>query len=235
MAHDIERLYFESTPPIDVADLGRGARLLVPHGAAFGTPQLIRRGTFHDWVRKKPDAYWVPGDRTSAHAGADLAFFVRRGQVYKIPEGLPVRAVLGGVVAWVGRRSDPESTHGVVLRHGGSRSFVYTHYADVGQIVKPGQRVTRGQIVGHARPYSSEYPVVVVHFAMGVYVPRWGSDGMDPTFLLRRWGVRHPVGSQLCAADELNVGTSGLWRSPGVIEGLSPVAKWDRRWKDEWR
>src|SRR5438067_8290759 len=112
MVAGMERILFDSEPPIAASDLGRGARLLVPRGAAFGVPQLIRDGVFTDWVRKEPDRYWVPGDRTSSHAGVDLGFFVRRGNVHALPEGLPVRAIAGGVVRWTGRRSDPESTHG---------------------------------------------------------------------------------------------------------------------------
>ena len=44
-------------------------------------------------VRKKPDAYWVAGDRTSSHSGVDLGFFVRRGAIYELPEGLPHEVV----------------------------------------------------------------------------------------------------------------------------------------------
>src|SRR5438067_461685 len=84
MVAGMERILFDSEPPIAASDLGRGARLLVPVGAAFGVPQLVRQGVFWDWVRKEPDRYWVPGDRTSSHAGVDLGFFVLRGAVYAL-------------------------------------------------------------------------------------------------------------------------------------------------------
>jgi len=225
-----ERLYFDATPPVDARDLGPGARLLVPTGAAFGVPQLVRNGTFWDWVRKKPDAYWVPGDRTSSHAGVDLGFFVRRGEIFQLPTALPIRAVLPGIVKWTGRRSDPESRHGVVLSHGGSAGFfLYSHYADVKECVKPGARVRRGQVVGHTLAYSKEVPVVLAHFAIGIHVRGWGTDPWDPSYLLRRWGVLMPIGQ--CFADELNQGKHGAWEGRGRIRGLESVGRWDRRWR----
>jgi hypothetical protein len=230
----LDALYFESAPPIDAGDLGAGARLLVPTGAAFGVPQLIRGGTFQDWVRKEPDAYWVPGDRTSSHAGTDLGFFVRRGSIYALPAGLPIRASLAGTVRWTGRASDPESKHGVVLDHGGSRKgFVYSHYADVKECVERGQRVRKGQIVGHTLPYSETVPVVLVHFGIGLHVKGWGTDPWDPTLLLRRWKVLMPLGQ--CFADELNQGKSGVFVAPGRIDGLSAVGRWKKGWRNVYR
>ncbi len=229
-----DELYFESTSPIDARDLGAGARLLVPTGTAFGVPQLIRQGTFWDWVRKEPDRYWVPGDRTSSHAGTDLGFFVRRGRIFELPRGLPIRAALGGVVRWTGRASDPESRHGVVLDHGGSkRAFVYSHYADVEECVKRGDRVARGAVLGHAIPYSKAFPVVLVHFGVGLHVRGWGVDPWDPTFLLRRWKVLMPMGQ--CFADDLNQGKSGVFKSPGRIEGLAAVGRWKKAWSNVYR
>lgn len=227
-------LYFDSLPPIDAADLGVGARLLVPSGTAFGVPQLIREGTFWDWVRKEPDRYWIPGDRTSSHAGVDLGFFVRRGAIHQLPVGLPVRATLAGRVEWIGRKSDPESKHGVVLNHGGdARAFLYSHYADVLEAVKPGRRVQAGDIIGHTMPYSPKTPVVLVHFGLGLHVRRWGVDPWDPSFLLRRWRVLMPVGQ--CFADELNQQKHGTWESRGKIRGLEPVGRWNKKWRSIYR
>jgi hypothetical protein len=235
---DLERLFFQSTPPIDRRDLGRGARLLVPRGAAFGVPQLIRHGVFWDWVRNEPDRYWVAGDRTSSHAGVDIGFFTRNGRIYALPEGVPVRAIWDGRVEWTGRRSDPESRHGIVLNHGGTRRlFLYSHYADVFESVRPGERVTRGQTIGHARRYSEEHPVVLVHFGLGLYVRSWGNDPLDPTALLKRWKVRHPLGpGSRCDADRLNNrSASGVWLAPGKIEGLRAVGRLPAREKDVFR
>lgn len=230
----LEALYFESVSPIDPRDLGAGARLLVPTGAAFGVPQLIREGTFWDWVRKKPDAYWVPGDRTSAHAGVDLGFFVRRGAIHQLPEGVPVRATLPGRVEWIGRKSDPESRHGIVLRHEGSRkAFLYSHYADVRESVKPGRRVEAGDVIGHSMPYSEAVPVVLVHFGVGMHVRGWGVDPWDPSFMLRRWKVLMPLGQ--CFADELNQGKHGVWEARGRIRGLEAVGRWDAKWRSIYR
>ena len=43
-------------------------------GGVILVDQLVRHGVFWDWVRKEPDRYWTAGDRTSSHAGVDLAF-----------------------------------------------------------------------------------------------------------------------------------------------------------------
>jgi hypothetical protein len=188
-------------------------------------------------VRKEPDRYWVAGDRTSAHAGVDLGFFARNGRIYAFPEGLPVRAIDDGRVEWTGRRSDPESEHGLVVRHGGSRRlFLYSHYADVMEAVRAGARVRRGQVIGHARPFSQDTPVVLVHFGVGLYLRGWGNDPLDPTVLLKRWRVRHPLGlDSRLAADELNRGASGVWRAPGKIDGLRSAGKLSAREKDVYR
>jgi murein DD-endopeptidase MepM/ murein hydrolase activator NlpD len=232
---DLERLFFSSLPPIASSDLGRGARLVVPRGAAFGVPQLVRHGVFWDWVRDEPDRYWVAGDRTSSHAGVDLGFFARDGRIYAFPEGLPVRAIAAGRVAWTGKKSDPESKHGVVLDHGGSRRlFLYSHYADVREIVRPGEKVERGQVIGHAGPFSREFPVVLVHFAIGLYVRGWGNDPLDPTALLKRWRVRQPLHARTDALT-LNRGGGGVWRGPGRIEGQRAVGKLGAREKDVYR
>jgi hypothetical protein len=230
----LDRLYFGAVPPIDAGDLGAGARLLVPVGAAFGAPQLVRNGTFWDWVRKKPDAYWVPGDRTSSHAGVDLGFFVRRGAIYQLPVGLPVRAILPGRVKWTGRRSDPESRHGVVIQHEATdRIFLYSHYADVKERVRSGDRVAPGQVLGHTIPFSREFPVVLAHFGIGVHVRGWGTDPWDPTFLLRRWKVLMPANG--CFADELNRGKHGAWEGPGRIHGLEAVGRLEPPWRNVYR
>lgn len=232
----LESVFFEATAPIDRRDLGRGARLLVPRGAAFGVPQLIRHGVFWDWVRKRPDGYWVAGERSSQHAGVDLGFFARRGEVFALPEGTPVRAIADGRVQWTGRRSDPESRHGVVLDHGGSRRlFVYSHAADVKETVKPGERVRRGQVIGHAIPFSREFPVVLVHFGLGLWVRGWGNDPLDPTALLKRWGVRHLLGEPGLDGDALNSSPAGTWRAPGKIDGLRVVGRVPARARDVYR
>jgi hypothetical protein len=236
----IEDLWYRSSSPIDLRDLGKGARLLVPQGCGFGVPQLVRHGIFWDWVRKAPDHYWVAGDRGSTHGGVDLGFYVQRGKVYQLPDGLPIRAVADGVVQWVGKRTDPESELGVVVNHGPgdpkSGVFFYTHHADIEQAVKTGQRVKQGQVIGLARPFSKEFPVVVAHTGFGMWLPGWGNECLDPTAWLARWGVLHPVGpDSTCFADDLNLAKHGVWRAPGKIDGLEPVAKLDRRWKSFYR
>src|SRR5262249_40067170 len=136
---------------IDVADLGRGAALLVPNGLAFGALQVRRGRQFHDWVRDEPDRHAIEGSRHALHLGVDVAFFVRRRVVFALPAGLPVRAPADGVVAASyasgARELEPG---GLILLHGhGDRDDVrpFTYLGDVRDERRDGEPVSRGEVV----------------------------------------------------------------------------------------
>jgi hypothetical protein len=233
----LARLFEGAVAPIDVRDLGAGARLLVPNGAAFGTPQLWHDGRPWDWVRHRADAYWIEGDRGSQHSGADLGFFTRRGRVHLLPVGLPVRAPCAGRLECAGADADPErGSEGVVLVLGmARRPRLYVHLADFEVRARRGARVRRGQILGVTAPYSRAYPMVVLHFGIGVLVPGAPPNALDPTPLLRRWRVRHPVAPEsTCNASALNRGRPGSWRAKGVVDDLETAATWRAEWRDSW-
>jgi hypothetical protein len=233
----LARLLLRSAPPFDVADLGRGARLLVPNGAGFGTPQLWADGVPYDWVRHGPDGYWIEGDRGSQHSGVDFGFYVRRGSVFPLPEGFPVRAPCDGVLEAAGRDADPEpGPGGVVIALGArTRPRLYVHVTDFRVTVRRGARVKTGQILGETVRYSRRYPVVVVHCGAGVLCPGAPPNPLDPTPLLRRWRVRHPVApDSTCNAAVLNRGRPGRFVAPGEITNEAPVATWRAEWRDVW-
>lgn len=237
MTDALAALFLGSASPLAVRDLGAGARLLVPNGAAFGSLQLWHEGTPWDWVRHRPDAYWIPGDRGSQHSGVDLAYFVRRGEVFHLPAGLPVRAPCDGTLEAAGRGADPEpGPGGVVLTLGRKPApRLYVHLTDFRVTARRGARVRAGDVLGETVRYSRRFPIVVLHFGVGVLVRGAPPNPLDPTPLLRRWRVRHPVfPGSTCNASALNRGKPGVWRGPGEIDGLAPVADWRAEWRDVW-
>lgn len=237
MTNDLGCVLSESASPFDARDLGAGARLLIPNGAAFGTPQLWHAGAPWDWVRHRADAYWIEGDRGSQHSGVDFGFFTRQGRVYPLPIGLPVRAPCAGVLERAGADADPEpGPGGVVLAVGRARAArLYVHLTDFRVVARRGARVRKGQVLGETVRYSRRFPIVVLHFGIGVLLPGAPPNPLDPSPLLRRWRVRHPVGvGSTCNASALNRGRPGVWRAPGVIDDLEPVATWRAEWRDAW-
>lgn len=240
MADALARLFGASRAPIDASDLGPGTRIVIPNGAAFGTPQLWRDGVPLDWVRGTPDGYWVEGDRGSSHSGVDIAWFTlpwgRQTAIAPLPEGVPVRAPVDAVVEAVGRDADPEAGPGaVVLALGrGPKPRLYVHLSDFRATVRKGTRVRAGTVLGETVRYSAAHPIVVLHFGIGVLVEGEAPNPLDPTPLVRRFGWRHPVhpGSS-CDAAELREGAvPGRWIAPGRIEGLEPRGRWDGRRRD---
>ena len=239
MADALERLFLRSSPPIAATDLPKGSAILIPNGAAFGTPQLWRQGHAFDWVRGTRDAYWQQGDRGSSHSGADLAFFVmpwgRQLAIVPLPEGLPVRAPVSGVIEEAGVGADPEPGPGaVVLAIGDTKKTrVYVHLTDFSPCVKAGTRVRQGQVLGETTRYSRKHPIVVLHFGIGVLMPGEPPNPMDPTPLIRRFGWRHPVWADSpCDASVLRRDAiPPRWESAGVVKGIEPVGRFDGRWR----
>ncbi len=237
MKDALAALFLRSVPPLAAADLGRGARLLVPNGAGFGTPQLWADGSPFDWVRHEPDGYWIEGDRGSQHSGVDFGFFVHRGAVRHLPAGLPVRAPCAGVLEAAGRGADPEPGPGGVVIGLGARTGprLYVHLTDFRVTAKRGAKVRPGDVLGETVRYSRRFPIVVLHFGVGVLLRGAPPNPLDPTPLLKRWRVRHPVDvDSTCNAAALNRGASGRWLEPGRIEGSAPVATWRPEWQDVW-
>jgi hypothetical protein len=227
-------LFLESSPPVDLRAIGRGARLLVPNGAGFGSPQLWHDGEPFDWVRLRRDAYWIEGDRGSQHSGVDFGYCVRGRFVYPLPEGLPVLSPCDARVERAGADADPErGPGGVVLTIGRPRApRLYAHLTDFRVSVKKGARVRAGDVLGETVRYSRRFPIVVLHFGVGVLSQGAPPNPFDPTPLLKRWRVRHPVfvGST-CNAAALNRGKPGRVLG-GVVSGLEPVATYRPEWLD---
>jgi len=236
----LTRLFTTARPPIAAKDLGAGARVLVPNGAAFGTPQLWRDGEPIDWVRGVADGYWVEGDRGSSHSGVDVAWFTRpwgrQTAIAPLPSGLPVRAPVDAVVEATGRDADPEPGPGSVVLVLGAKPAprLYVHLTDFHVTVKKGMHVRAGDVLGETTIYSRRHPVVVLHVGIGVLVRGTPPNPLDPTPLVRRWKWRHPVypGSPYDAARLREGALPGRWRGPGRIEGFEPRARYDLRVPD---
>lgn len=239
----LDELFLRSLAPVAPSDLGRGARLLVPNGLAFGALQLRRGRTWFDWFREEPDRHNLPGSRHSLHLGVDLAYFIRRGVVWMLPRELPVRAIASGVVAASFAGGTPElEPGGMIILHGPgpaatARCVVpFTYLGDVRELKRPGEVVKAGEVVAVTLgQVPQKRPRVVVHLGVGLSIPGHGLEFLDPTSLLRRWGVRHPVEpTSTCDPRRLAGAAPGTWRAPGKIEGGSPGPSWSPSWRSRY-
>ena len=113
------------------------------------------------------------------HCGVDLVG----------PVGLPVHAVADGVVVKIERDAfaDPRSGRYVVLAHdGGAAGTRYIHLDEVGIMLRPGDAVVAGQIVGRLGATGVKTSAPHLHFALTV---RRGDRDVfvDPEPLMRTW------------------------------------------------
>ncbi len=118
-----------------------------PGGAPHEAPAQLRATSLH-WVAP------VVGARVTSPFGARRDPFTGRpahhdGVDLGAAVGSPVRAVADGVVR-VASRVDPEAPERgtvVVIEHAAGYSSLYAHLGDL--VVKPGERVEAGQVIGH--------------------------------------------------------------------------------------
>lgn len=240
-ASPLDAVFLDAVSPIDPRDLGSGGALLVPNGLAFGALQWRRRGGRHwDWFRDEPDRHRIEGSRHSLHLGVDLAFTVRRGLVWSLPAGLPVRAPADGVIAAAhGSGAKELEPGGLMIAHGGAPATSVrpvTYLGDVRDLRRAGERVRRGDVVAETIAQSHRrVPRVVVHFGLALDVPGFGLVFVDPTALLRRWKIRHPVfPGSTCTPDRLAAARPGKWRAAGIVEGGVPAARFEKSWRSRY-
>ena len=212
---------------------------MVPNGLSFGALQWQRGGAFRDWFRDERDRHAVAGSRHALHHGVDLAFFVRRGVVAMLPAGLPIRAIADGVVAAAHASGAAElEPGGLMIAHdlGAARSRPVTYLGDVRDLRRRGERVRRGEVVAETIAQTwRRVPRVVVHFGLALDVPGFGLVFVDPTVLLSRWRVRHPVfPGSTCTPDRFAAARPGAWRAPGKIDGGIPGARWRASWRSRY-
>jgi murein DD-endopeptidase MepM/ murein hydrolase activator NlpD len=157
-----------------------------------------------------------------------------------LPEGLPVRAIADGVVAAShGSGAKELEPGGLMIAHdsGGARVRPVSYWGDVRDRVRAGARVRRGDVVAEtlAQAHRDRVPRVVVHFGLALDVPGYGLVFVDPTALLRRWRVRHPVfPGSTCTPGALAAARPGRWRAAGTLEGGVPAARYETSWRSRY-
>lgn len=124
--------------PKDMVRIERESKLIDSVYATF-TPTLYAKLPFSlpvDGVRSSPFGTnrILNGEPRSPHSGIDIA----------APAGTPVRAPADGVVAQTGNYFFDGNT--VMIDHGEGLVSVYIHLQKI--LVKPGEHVHRGQIIG---------------------------------------------------------------------------------------
>lgn len=117
-------------------------------------------------------AVWRPFDPPSSDWLAG-----HRGVDFEVPRGTAVRAAAAGTVTFAGRVSDRPL---VVVDHGALR----TSYEPVSASVRPGQHVTRGEVLG-SRGIGGHCADRCLHWGA-----RAGDTYLDPTLLVTGY---HPV------------------------------------------
>ncbi|MGE0869005.1 MAG: peptidoglycan DD-metalloendopeptidase family protein [Kofleriaceae bacterium] len=148
---------------------GPHRRMPVNHNGAFGAARAGER----------------PPECASGHCGVDL------GHVW----GEPVHAVHDGVVEWVNRGPN-EDNGGIfvkVAHRKGSLYSWYFHLAAVPRAIRPGVKISAGQVIGllgdtgikHSRPH--------LHFAMSVKPANGARERyLDPEPLIAIWPLWLP-------------------------------------------
>ncbi|HKP88481.1 MAG TPA: peptidoglycan DD-metalloendopeptidase family protein [Thermoleophilaceae bacterium] len=116
--------------------------------------------------------------------GAPRGDHTHQGQDVAAAEGTPIVSVSAGTVYWRAYQAGGAGNY-VVIRAGDGYDYVYMHMRE-GSTVKPGEKVTAGDLVGHVGTTgSSDGP----HLHFEVWDGPWQAGGhpIDPLPLLRSW------------------------------------------------
>jgi murein DD-endopeptidase MepM/ murein hydrolase activator NlpD len=127
-------------------------------------------------------SYGFGGD--GARFGAPRGDHTHQGQDVVAAEGTPVVSVSAGTVYWRAYQASGAGNY-VVIRGGDGYDYAYMHLRE-GSLVKPGDRVNAGELIGHVGTTGdSSGP----HLHFEVWDGPWQSGGhpIDPLPLLRGW------------------------------------------------
>jgi murein DD-endopeptidase MepM/ murein hydrolase activator NlpD len=109
-----------------------------------------------------------------------------QGQDVSAAEGTPLVAVRGGVVRFTGNQPSGAGVYVVIHGAGESRDYVYMHLVEGSLLVKQGQSVRTGQLIGKVGTTgASSGPHL--HFEIWQGVWQGGGSPIDPLTLLQRW------------------------------------------------
>jgi murein DD-endopeptidase MepM/ murein hydrolase activator NlpD len=120
--------------------------------------------------------------------GADRDGGKRRhqGQDVSAAEGTPMVAARGGVVRYTGDQPSGAGVYVVITGAGEGRDYVYMHLVQGSLLVRKGQTVRTGQLIGQVGQ-TGVGSGPHLHFEIWQGVWQGGGTPIDPLPLLRRW------------------------------------------------
>jgi hypothetical protein len=109
-----------------------------------------------------------------------------QGQDVSAAEGTPMVAARGGVVRYTGDQPSGAGVYVVITGAGEGRDYVYMHLVQGSLLVRKGQTVRTGQLIGKVgQTGASQGPHL--HFEIWQGVWQGGGEPIDPLPLLQRW------------------------------------------------
>jgi murein DD-endopeptidase MepM/ murein hydrolase activator NlpD len=119
-----------------------------------------------------------------ARFGAPRGNHTHQGQDVTAAEGTPVVSVSAGTVYWRAYQAGGAGNY-VVIRGRDGYDYAYMHFHE-GALVKPGDAVTAGELIGHV---GSTGDASGPHLHFEVWDGHWQSGGhpIDPLPLLKSW------------------------------------------------
>jgi murein DD-endopeptidase MepM/ murein hydrolase activator NlpD len=109
-----------------------------------------------------------------------------QGQDVSAAEGTPLVAARGGVVRFTGNQPGGAGVYVVIHGAGESRDYVYMHLVEGSLLVKNGQSVRTGQLIGKVGNTGSSSGAHL-HFEIWQGVWQGGGAPIDPLPYLQRW------------------------------------------------
>jgi murein DD-endopeptidase MepM/ murein hydrolase activator NlpD len=118
--------------------------------------------------------------------GAGRPGHIHQGQDVSAPEGTPMVAARGGVVRFTGNQPGGAGVYLVIRGAGESRDYVYMHLVEGSMVVRQGQTVRTGQLIGKVGQTGAASGA---HLHFEIWQGAWqqGGSPIDPLPLLQRW------------------------------------------------
>jgi murein DD-endopeptidase MepM/ murein hydrolase activator NlpD len=106
------------------------------------------KALFKTIFSKAPVRYTRISDRFTTHRWHPILHIIRPhyGIDYAAPQGTPIRAIGSGQVNFAGK--DGGYGNVIVIQHGSRYQSLYAHLSHFASLIKPGQWVSQGQIIG---------------------------------------------------------------------------------------
>ncbi len=107
------------------------------------------KALFKTLFLKAPVKYTRISDKFTTHRWHPILHLFRPhyGIDYAAPHGTPIRAVGSGQINFAGKNGGYGNV--IVIRHDSRYQSLYAHLSQFARIVKPGQWVSQGQIIGY--------------------------------------------------------------------------------------